>query len=210
MTKERNPEKTKQKILDVAKKMFLEKGYDNTSIQDIVDGLGGMTRGSIYHHFKSKFDILDTILERSSQENLSLLEEGDTGLETLRKAFLMSLRAHETQSLTNYAVVTLKSPRMIGEQFLNIFDVVSYLKPYMKKAIEDGSIKSEYLEEIIEILLMYMNLRIGLYLPEISKEDFMRKMKFIKVMLEKLDAPIFNDEVIKEAEELYDYLHREK
>ena len=38
--------------------LFFEKGYDNTSIQDIIDGLGGLTKGAVYHHFKSKEDIL--------------------------------------------------------------------------------------------------------------------------------------------------------
>ncbi len=205
----RNPEETKKKILDVAQKLFAEKGYDNTSIQDIIDGLGGMTKGAIYHHFKSKFDILDTLLNENSKKDLETLEEGKTGLESLKNIFLMSLKGYSAQSITYSATVTLKSPRMIGEQFLTMIDIVEQvIRPYLDIGIKDGSIQTEYPEEVAEILMMYMNLRVGLYLPELSKEEFMRKIKFMKFMLENLGVPIFDYEIISESEKLYDYLHQ--
>ena len=61
MARNKYPELTVEKILDVAKKLFLEKGYDQTTIQDIVDELGGLTKGAIYHHFKSKEDIMNAL-----------------------------------------------------------------------------------------------------------------------------------------------------
>ena len=52
MARNRNPHETRKKILEVSKDLFLEKGFDNTSIQDIIDGLGGLTKGVIYHQMK--------------------------------------------------------------------------------------------------------------------------------------------------------------
>ena len=40
------PEVTQEKILDAAKRLFLTKGYENTTIQDIVDALGNLTKGA--------------------------------------------------------------------------------------------------------------------------------------------------------------------
>ena len=54
MSRNKYPEMTVEKILDTAQQLFLEKGYDNTTIQDIVDHLGGLSKGAVYHHFKSK------------------------------------------------------------------------------------------------------------------------------------------------------------
>ena len=54
MARNKYPEETVEKILDTAQRLFLEKGYDHTTIQDIVDNLGGLTKGAVYHHFKSK------------------------------------------------------------------------------------------------------------------------------------------------------------
>ena len=40
MARNKYPEETVEKILDTAQRLFLEKGYDHTTIQDIVDNLG--------------------------------------------------------------------------------------------------------------------------------------------------------------------------
>ena len=53
MARNKYPEVTVEKILEVSQRLFMEKGYDNTTIQDIVNELGGLTKGAIYHHFKS-------------------------------------------------------------------------------------------------------------------------------------------------------------
>ena len=58
MARNKYPEETVKKILDVSHRLFREKGYDHTTIQDITDALG-MSKGAVYHHFKSKEDILD-------------------------------------------------------------------------------------------------------------------------------------------------------
>ena len=59
MARNKHPEETVEKILAVSAKLFMEKGYEHTTLQDIIDNLGGLTKGAIYHHFKSKEDILD-------------------------------------------------------------------------------------------------------------------------------------------------------
>ena len=52
MARNKHPEETINLILDVSFRLFMEKGYEQTSIQDIIDHLGGLSRGAIYHHFK--------------------------------------------------------------------------------------------------------------------------------------------------------------
>ena len=64
MARNKHPEETVAKILDVSMRLFTEQGYEHTTIQDIVDALG-MSKGAIYHHFKSKEDILDRINDLS-------------------------------------------------------------------------------------------------------------------------------------------------
>ncbi len=65
MARNKYPDQTVEKILDVAFGLFCSKGYDNTSISDIVAGLDGLTKGAIYHHFDSKEAILDAAFERA-------------------------------------------------------------------------------------------------------------------------------------------------
>ena len=60
MARNTPPEQTVQKMRDVSLKLFGEKGDEKTTIQDIVDALG-MSKGAIYHHFKSKDDIIEAL-----------------------------------------------------------------------------------------------------------------------------------------------------
>ena len=53
----------RNEILDVAERLFCEKGFDNTSTNDILAEIG-IARGTLYYHFKSKEDILDAMIER--------------------------------------------------------------------------------------------------------------------------------------------------
>ena len=69
MARKKHPEETVQLILDVAFRLFMEKGYEHTSIQDIIDHLGGLSKGAIYHHFKSKEDILFAVTDRMVSES---------------------------------------------------------------------------------------------------------------------------------------------
>ncbi|BDR54576.1 AcrR family transcriptional regulator [Bombiscardovia apis] len=64
MARNAHPEETVQTILDVATELFLSKGYDNTSMQDIINNLGGLSKGAIYHHFASKEDLFEAVVNR--------------------------------------------------------------------------------------------------------------------------------------------------
>ena len=75
MARNKHPEETVQLILDVAFRLFMEKGYEHTSIQDILDHLGGLSKGAIYHHFKSKEDILVAVIDRMTAESNGMLAD---------------------------------------------------------------------------------------------------------------------------------------
>ena len=94
MARNKYPEETVERILDAAQRLFLEKGYDQTTIQDIVDQLGGLTKGAVYHHFKSKEEILNAVGDRMFQQNNPFeAVRGRTdlnGLQKLREAIRLN------------------------------------------------------------------------------------------------------------------------
>ena len=49
-------QKTKQEILKTASRLFLERGFENVSIEDVVTEVN-LTRGAFYHYFKSREDL---------------------------------------------------------------------------------------------------------------------------------------------------------
>ena len=53
----------KNEILDAAAVLFMKKGFDNTSTNDILEAVG-IARGTLYHHFKSKEEVMDALIDR--------------------------------------------------------------------------------------------------------------------------------------------------
>ncbi len=58
----------KQAILDTAEKLFFEKGYRDTSVQDVLDRLR-CSKGSFYHHYESKLQVLMEICRQKAKKN---------------------------------------------------------------------------------------------------------------------------------------------
>lgn len=61
----KDADERKNEILDIAKALFSQKGFDGTSISDILDKTG-IARGTLYYHFKSKEEIMDALIEKST------------------------------------------------------------------------------------------------------------------------------------------------
>ena len=90
------PEMTIQRILDTAERLFIEKGYDAASLQDIIDATG-LSKGAIYHHFSSKEDIFYSVCDRIGQRNSQVLAQvrddpALNGLDKLRAICKASLQ----------------------------------------------------------------------------------------------------------------------
>ena len=89
MARNAHPEVTRTRILDAAQRLFMAQGYEHTSIQNIVDELGDLSKGAIYHHFKSKEAILEELTNRDNNMqddfNESVMNRTDlTALEKFR------------------------------------------------------------------------------------------------------------------------------
>lgn len=70
-------EKTRSEIVERAKSLFYEHGYDGTSFTDIVNAVG-VYRGNINYYFKTKDDILKAVIDRHLEEFGALLAEWTT------------------------------------------------------------------------------------------------------------------------------------
>lgn len=67
---------TKERILEEALKLFSHSGYMGTSMNDIAAGLG-VTKAALYKHYKSKQEILDSIVERMNQMDAERVKKYD-------------------------------------------------------------------------------------------------------------------------------------
>ena len=208
MARNKYPELTVEKILDVAKKLFLEKGYDQTTIQYIVDELGGLTKGAIYHHFKSKEDIMNALENKMFLNNnpFNEIEKQShlNGLQKLQKVILLNQEDSERVSLSRETIPLLNNPRILVGMMES---QRKYLTPAFEKLINegiaDGSICTQYAKELSELLpLLELWLMPSVY--PATEEELHHKVLFIKELFDKMGVPIFNAEISSMINEVMD------
>lgn len=199
MARNKYPEVTVDKILEVAERLFLEKGYDNTTIQDIVDGLGGLTKGAIYHHFKSKEEIIDALGSKMFSNNNpfeAVKKRTDlNALEKMRMAIILNQSNEKQVELSKQAIPLLKNPHVLARMIETNRQI---LCPYWLELIEegqkDGSIHTEYAKELSEFLIL-----IDLwFIPSIfpgNFEEIQHRYLFLSEILEKMGMPLYNKEI---------------
>ena len=203
MARNKYPEVTVERILDAAQRLFLEKGYDNTTIQDIVDELGGLTKGAVYHHFKSKEEIMDAVGDRMFFANNpfeAAKKRSDlSGLEKLREVIRLNNADEQRTDLTLQSVPVAKNPRLLAEMLISNRKVLTpCFRELIDEGLADGSICTEYPREISELLPMLTSLWLLPSIYPASKAEQRRKFDFIFAMLDKFGIPLY-DESMRET-----------
>lgn len=203
MARNKYPEVTVERILDAAQRLFLEKGYDNTTIQDIVDELGGLTKGAVYHHFKSKEEIMDAVGDRMFFANNpfeAVKNRSDlSGLEKLREVIRLNNADEQRTELTLQSVPVAKNPRLLAEMLISNRKVLTpCFRELIDEGLADGSICTEYPREISELLPMLTSLWLLPSIYPASKAEQRRKFDFIFAMLDKFGIPLY-DESMRET-----------
>lgn len=214
MARNKYPEVTVERILDVSQRLFLEKGYENTTIQDIVDELGGLTKGAVYHHFKSKEEIMDAVGDRMFFSNNPFeAVRGRTdlnGLQKLREAVRLNQSDQERVRLTAQSIPIAKSPRLLQEMIVSNRKV---LTPYFLELIEegnrDGSMHTDYPREIAELLPLLTSLWLLPSVYPASREQMKRKFLFLGEMLEKMGVPLMDDSIRNLVDDFFDQIPEE-
>lgn len=64
---------TRDHIVEAADRLFYEQGYEHTSFADVADAVG-IARGNFYHHFKSKDEMLDAVINLRLANTQKMLE----------------------------------------------------------------------------------------------------------------------------------------
>ena len=214
MARNKYPEVTVERILDVSQRLFLEKGYENTTIQDIVDELGGLTKGAVYHHFKSKEEIMDAVGDRMFFSNNPFeAVRGRTdlnGLQKLQEAVRLNQSDQERVRLTAQSIPIAKSPRLLQEMIVSNRKV---LTPYFLELIEegnrDGSMHTNYPREIAELLPLLTSLWLLPSVYPASREQMKRKFLFLGEMLEKMGVPLMDDGIRALVDDFFDQIPEE-
>ena len=145
--------RTKRKIFETSMRLFSEKGYDATSIEEIT-AVVGVAKGTLYYHFSSKEEIFNFLVE----EGMKLLKNSieikiqkcDTTVEKLKAVSLVQLKA-----IIKYEnLLTIVVTQTLGNEKRNAFcreKVAEYIG-VIKGIIEEGKAKGDIIDVDSEIL----------------------------------------------------------
>lgn len=217
MARNKYPEETVNLILETAMKLFAEKGYEHTSIQDIINNLGGLSKGAIYHHFRSKEDILNAVTEKMSEQSNKMLLEiqnapGLTGKEKLRKLLVESVNRSVHDEIFAAAPNIGESPALVFTILRGTIDFTApvYVLPIIEQGIADGSIETEYPKELAELILLVGNIWLDPMIFDDDPEGIYRKCKMYDKMLRAFGLDILDESVFERLRGLTEVYRKNK
>ncbi len=205
MSRRYNAQESKELIISSAEKLFLEKGFDKVSMRDISEE-AKLSKGAIYHHYKSKDEIIKEIinkyveLQRSMLVDLIKKTDGYTGKDKI--VYLLDNIVDTVESRFKKLEVDeyqcIKSPDMV---YMYLKNNINYDAPMLADIIEtgnkDGSLSVESPLECAEIFLMLINIWMDPSVIPYPMERRFEKFKFLQSLMKNLGCDIITDEFIE-------------
>jgi len=212
MPRRYNSQETVEMILSASMKLFSEKGFDKTSMQEIVDE-SGVSKGSIFHHFNSKEEILTTVIVNQAKGHDQVIRKwldeikGMTGKEKMI-ALLDRVLDDADVGPDSLSVQVFKSPHMILAIMQESLKIIAptYAKIF-NEGMEDGSITTTLPDQCAEALVLLMNYWCNPIIFECDKEYLLNRMQLIQQMMKGLGADVINDKHISQFMKLYENLN---
>ncbi len=209
MARNKYPEETVSLILDTALKLFIQKGYEHTSIQDIIDRLGGLSKGAIYHHFKSKEEILVAVTNKLAEQSNKMLFEirncpGLTGKEKLKKLLTDSVNRSVHDEIFTAAPNIGSSPALVFsilQETVN-YTAPEYVLPIIEQGVADGSIRTEHPQELAELIMLVGNIWLDPMIFNDDPEKMYRKCRMFDQMLRGFGLDILEEAVFERLRSL--------
>ncbi|MWV47102.1 TetR family transcriptional regulator [Paenibacillus sp. HJL G12] len=168
-------------ILDAADELFFQKGFDGTSTNDILEKVG-IARGTLYHHFKSKEDIMDALIDRYKVRMLDAAQEiaANKSIPVVERIIqvVMALNIsgggsaemmdhiHKPQN----ALMHHKIQRVI------ISGVTPILAGIIREGIEEGLFNTPFPYECMEMVVIYANTVFDDDYIEMTNEELAARM----------------------------------
>lgn len=199
MARNKYPEVTVDKILEASKRLFLEKGYDHTTIQDIVNELDGLTKGAVYYHFKSKEEIMNALEDKMFFENnpFEMVKKHPelNALEKMRMLVKLNKTDEEQIDLMKQSIPLMDNPHVLSRTLESNYRI---LYPSCLELIEEGQRDGSIPVENAQVIAEFFVLSNLWFLPSLfpgGNEEVRQRYLFIASVFEKMGAPIFDQEM---------------
>lgn len=155
-------EERRNEILDAADELFGQKGFDGTSTNDILEKVG-IARGTLYYHFKSKEDIMDSLVDRYSVRLLGSAQEiaADESIPVVERIIRVVISINLSGGRSQEIMEHIHKPqnalmhKKIEKVIIN--GVTPILTGIIQEGIEQGLFNTPYPYECMEMIVTYAN-----------------------------------------------------
>lgn len=211
MTRKNNPKQAIENIITISAKLFAEKGYDKTSMQDIADAVG-MSKGGIFHHFSSKEDIFNAVMERQFEQITETVKKwldemhGLTAKEKLRGLIKRNLMDEKIiKESGNMISSAAESPQIIlAFTQDNVKKLAPIIADVIREGIEDRSISTAFPNECAEVLLLLLNFWCDMDIFQGDFSTLQKRFRFLQHLMRQLGVDILEDEIINSISDFYE------
>lgn len=196
MARNKYPDKTVSKILDVSEALFERKGYYNSSMQDIINALSPeMTKGAIYHHFSNKGDILLAVFKRMTDAIVAALEavaarEDINGAQKFTAMGDTFFKNPDAEKMTRFIRMAWINSGGNPGPFTSLLKLqaddqyIPMVTKVLEEGKEDGSITCDNASDLAEVSMYLILVWILGRTGECSIEDTNRKLRLAHKLLE--------------------------
>ncbi|WP_088102941.1 TetR/AcrR family transcriptional regulator [Halalkalibacter urbisdiaboli] len=155
----KKPEERRKEILDAAEKLFTTKGYSKTTVNDILK-MVGIAKGTFYHYFQSKEEVMDAIIQRFIDYGVKMAKEiaSDPNLKASEKLFKIIMAQKPDTGRKEEMIEQLHQVDNAEMHQKSIVESIRQLTPILtevvEQGIEEGVFTTAYPKETIEFLLV--------------------------------------------------------
>lgn len=212
MTKKYDSQRTIETILEVSARLFLEKGFDRISVQDIANQ-AKISKGAIYHHFSSKEEIINAVMNmqaRDIEDKLKtwLIEAGDVSAkEKLVYALKKNISEHENYSfeeIKNFAKNSKSADYIVAYMKLSVGKSAELLSEVIREGNLDSSLSTDFPDECAEVFLLLINIWCDPFIFKSDLNKVLKKLEFLKHAMKMLNVDILDDEIVAKMEAFFE------
>lgn len=209
MARYQHPEQTLENILTTASTLFLEKGYDQTNIQDILDALH-LSKGGLYHHFSSKEEILEAVMKRHAQQMHQHLREmitktkADNAKEKLKQVLFYLATDTSIHRFDGTMRSQAKNPYFVVNGMYNCIRVdAPAIAELIEEGIHDHSIETSDPDLCAEVFLMLINYWVNPFLYDLPPSNAYHRLTYLRKLMSSIGLDIIDDNLMEIIKTLY-------
>ena len=207
MKQEEKSMASKGRVLEAAASLFIRKGYEETTMQDIMEE-SGLSKGAIYHHFAGKQEILSTMIADAQMKVNTFFQEMEENTElTVKEKISRIIRYffdNKNQSMLIRNRWVEKVPYALVDTVRNGNAFIApRVAGIIKQGNENGEFRCDFPEELAEALLLLLDVWLDPVITDRTADEICRRLEFIFRLLESFGTQLFGPEDMEAMKRRY-------